>query len=538
MLAEDGYDLQLKFGNIQTKKCVARFILDLIDFTSAYPIEHKSVLDPGCGKGVFLLETLERNFSRVLMLDIDIDLWIKNIKKLFVGYEINPELCKEARDRVYDFLISKVGVNKSLAESVARSIVIQGDFLKWKPEIRYDVIVGNPPYVRYDNLEGEYIRWLRDNYACFRGRSDLCIPFIQHGLELLSDKGKLAFICTNRFTLCDYGKYLRELITKKYNITKMIDFTATKPFDTSVSTYPWIFVFQRKNHQNVLFSQVNNSDLDNSSFSTSRLNWRKIDCDYFSKAPWRIPNKDLMKLWDDVKRFNSMQLGDSEFGVSIKVGLATGADNVFINPSTEAQIEPDLLVPFVLSSNLNNHQIHKTELLLNTWDPNNTKKPIKLDDWPNTSKYLNENKEKLKSRYIAKKNPARWYRLIDHLDPKLLKKKKLVFPSLRRSLEVYFDKGTCIPHHNCYYATKTSQEGPSLLVIGALLSSSIVDNLASVLAIKFNGRASRLLKSSFLEIPMPEPKIVIERQRELESAFLQNATDKIDTVTKELYGIT
>jgi len=531
-------DLQRKYGKIQTKPCVAKFILDLIGFKKTRPIEHKSVLDPGCGKGVFLLEALERSLSRAQMHDICTSLWIRNITGSFVGYEIDAELCKEARDSVCNFLIHKTDIDESLAQSLAQRIVIQGDFLEWEPKARYDVIVGNPPYVRYDNLEEPYKHWLRHNYPCFRGRADLCVPFIQHALDLLSEEGRLAFICTNRFTLCNYGEYLRNLITKNYGITKMIDFTAVKPFDTSVSTYPWIFVFEHKKHKNVSFSQIKNVDQTNSSSSTSRLGWMEIDYNHFSKTPWRIPDPELTKLWNSIRQLNPLRLGDPEFGVNVKVGLATGADKIFINPPTEAQVEQELLMPFVLSRNLKKgYRICRTDSLLNTWDRAEPDKLINLNDWPKASRYLKESAGKLKSRYIAKKNPDQWYRLIDHLDPKLVNKEKLIFPSLRRNLEVYFDEGACIPHHNCYYAIKVSKEGPSLKAIGALLSSRIVDSLASVLSIRFNGRVSRLLKSSFLEIPMPEPTLMIERGKELESVFLSNDVSGKNMLAKELYRV-
>jgi hypothetical protein len=526
-----------ELGTIQTKSWVARFILDLIDFKNARSIEKKSILDPGCGKGVFLLEALNISLSRTFMQDTNTTRWAKNIPKLFLGIEINPEFCKEARERVCNFLTSKAGIDKSLAESIAKKIVIQGDFLKWKPEMRFDFVVGNPPYIRYDKLEHEYKDWLRENYTCFEGRADLCIPFIQHGLELLSDEGKLAFICTNRFTLCDYGKSLRDLISRSYGINKIIDFTSIEPFDIPVSTYPWIFVIENRKNQSVSFSHVKKSDLDDHSFSLLELKWRKINYSLFTKTPWYIPDENLIELWNFMKK-NSLLLGDSEFGIDIKVGIATGADKIFINPLSKAQIEKELLVPFILSRNLKeNHFIQKVAILLNTWDSANDKKLIKLNDWLQASKYLNENKEKLSLRYIAKKNPVQWYRLIDYFDLNLLRKEKLVFPSLRPRLEVYFDEGKCIPHHNCYYAIKVSQKGPSLLAIGAILSSSIVNNFASVLAIKFNGRAGRLLKSSFLNIPMPESKLIIERQKELESAFLHSDKEKIETITKELYEL-
>jgi hypothetical protein len=245
-----------------------------------------------------------------------------------------------------------------------------------------------------------------------------------------------------------------------------------------------------------------------------------------------------MNRWNRVKKSNHRRLGDAEFGISVRVGLATGADEIFISPPAKAQIEQELLVPLFLSRSLKEDcLIQKTDFLLNTWDPDNPKKLITLSDWPRASEYLTGNRKQLESRYIAKKNPDQWYRLIDHFNPKLVEKEKLVFPSLRRNLNVYFDKGIGVPHHNCYYATKAKDSGPSLLSIGALLSSRVVNDLASVLAMKFNGQAARLLKPRFLEIPMPEVGQILERQAELESAFLQNDVETIDDLSKQLYGI-
>ncbi|MFX0091845.1 MAG: Eco57I restriction-modification methylase domain-containing protein [Candidatus Hodarchaeota archaeon] len=529
-------------GGIQTKPLFVKLILDLINFTPEYPIGHKSILDPGCGNGAFLLEALKRSLTKAIKQNIDLENWTKNVEKLFVGYEINPKLCRELRDKIYRFFVSRTGIKASEARSLASRIVIRGDFLKWEPERKFDIIIGNPPYVRYDNLERRYVHWLRSKYSCFKGRADLYIPFIQHSLKLLSKEGKLAFICTNRFTLCEYGESLRDLITNNYSISKIIDLTETKPFTTPVSTYPWVFVFKcKENNQNILYCRINESLLVDSSLLISKLEWREIESNSFSKTPWRIPDPNLVKLWKEIKRENRMKLGDSDFGVEIKVGIATGADKVFINPPSEAQIESDLLTPIVLSHTLkDNHHIKKTDDLLNTWDPDNPSKLIELNDWPNTSRYLDEHKKKLISRYIAKRNPILWYRLIDHPDLKILEEEKLVFPSLRRSLEVYFDDGICIPHHNCYYAVKTSEGSPSLKAIGALLSSNTVRDLASVLAIQFNGKARRLMKSSFLEIPMPEPHLIQERERELETATLlddDGGEGEINSIVREMYRI-
>jgi hypothetical protein len=250
-------------------------------------------------------------------------------------------------------------------------------------------------------------------------------------------------------------------------------------------------------------------------------------------------NPKLVKLWKKITAIHSARLGDAEFGIDVRVGLATGADSVFINPPMEASIEESLLTPIMLASDFRVPRgNHRSAVLLNTWDPDNPSEPIKLSHWPNASKYLRKNKKRLKSRHIAKKHPREWYRLIDHLDPSTVSANKLVFPSLRRKLEVYFEMGSHAIHHNCYYAVKTSRRGPTLKTIGAVLSSDLVGNLASALAITFKGSAQRLMKSDFLEIPMPESSFLIDRQSEFEDAVNRSDSPMINALTQEAYGLT
>ena len=523
---------EIRTSQINTKTEFVDFMFDLISYTPNKFTNNLSLLDAGCGKGNFLVNAIDRFLTSLRFNNIDVNTLSFNISNLFTGYEFDSYLCSIAKNRIIELLSSKGNFPKTIAKSTANKIIRQGDFLKWKTDMKYDIIVENPPFIRYDNLSNEYIEWLKENYSCFRGRSDFCVPFIQRSLELLSDRGILALICTNRFTLCNYGYNLRNLIKNNFHISHIIDCTAIQPFDKPVSTYPWIFIIDKKDDIFFQFSRLNKSN----NLSIYNLNWDKIEYDYLSNKPWRMLSKDDLDFWYNIKNHNDRVLGDLIYGIDVKVGIATGADKVFINPPKEAKIESELLISFILSKRLRNDVFHyKKDLLMNTWDPDNPKSLINLGDWPNAAKYLEKHEDKLKSRYVAKKDKNKWYRLIDAFNPNILKKEKLIFPSFRKTLDIYYDSGTAFPHHNCYYAIKKGKTGPSLKAVGALLSSNIGKRIADILFIRFNGNAGRLLKSNFLEFPIPNHNKLLSIERELEQAFMANNKEKINSLSYNLY---
>jgi adenine-specific DNA-methyltransferase len=525
-----------KLGAFRTKPGVVRLILDMVGYRCGRSIENKSVLDVGCGNGIFLLEALRRSHSWSEKRKSSSDAWIRHVRSKFVGYEIDPRLCREARDRISSFMTARAKASELTAQEVARKIIVQGDFLSWRPIPGFDFVIGNFPWVRYDRLSSRYARWLMKNYSCFRGRADLSVPFVQHSLELLANKSsRLGFICSNRFAFCEYGKPLRQLIGSDFKITKVLDLTNADPFQEELSTYPWSYVVQQSNGAS---SEVQVYKLRKSGSSVQKkVCLKRVKYSDFLTNQWHL-NPRLVKLWKKVTTNHSAKLGDEGFGIDIKVGLATGADSVFINPPADAHIEQGLLTPIMLASDFKVNKTNaRSAILLNTWDPTDPQKPIKLRDWPNASRYLRRNKKLLESRHVAKKHPREWYRLIDHLDPSIISAQKLVFPSLRRKLEVYFETGLHAIHHNCYYAVKTDSGGPTLKTIGALLSSQIVSELASTLAITFRGSAQRLMKSDFLEIPMPEPSFLLDRESEFEDAFSRQDSREIDALAQEAYDL-
>ncbi|MFQ5872199.1 MAG: Eco57I restriction-modification methylase domain-containing protein [Dehalococcoidia bacterium] len=114
-----------------------------------------------------------------------------------------------------------------------------------KNEIKYDFVVGNPPYVRVQRLPNELKAYWTDKYAWAQGNFDIYIPFIERAItDWLRDGGRLGFICSNRFLLANYAAELRANLPNIATPEIILDLRDTRVFQGALN-YPAIFVFRR-----------------------------------------------------------------------------------------------------------------------------------------------------------------------------------------------------------------------------------------------------------------------------------------------------
>lgn len=137
---------------------------------------------------------------------------------------------------------------KTLAD-LALALVLKGD-------VRYDYVVGNPPYIRIQAIP----QALRQNwegwYGWASGNFDAYIPFMERALHLaprptgpnleawLAPGGKLGFICPNRFLLANYADNLRRSLPEHAAVELLFDFRAGRVFEDALN-YPAIVVARR-----------------------------------------------------------------------------------------------------------------------------------------------------------------------------------------------------------------------------------------------------------------------------------------------------
>lgn len=111
-----------------------------------------------------------------------------------------------------------------------------------KNYMEYDYVVGNPPYVRVQNLPDQQKAMLEELYTSTTGNYDIYCPFYERGLDWLSDDtGTLGYITPNQFAVTDYGEGLRGVLLRESRIKEVYDFRDSGVFEDATN-YPAIVI--------------------------------------------------------------------------------------------------------------------------------------------------------------------------------------------------------------------------------------------------------------------------------------------------------
>lgn len=211
------------------------YIVDYI-IQNTKPTLNETAVDLSCGSGAFILGLL-RYYTATYGVSVS-----ECVKKNIYGSDIlgyNVERCK--------LMIILYGLTKNEIIDVNDINIFHCDSLKKEWEVKFDVIVGNPPYVKFQDLDDATRAYLFNNWTTTKlGTYNLYFAFFELGLKLLANNGRLGYITPNNYFTSLSGEPLRAFFQSKNCIYKIVDFNSTKVFD--VQTYTAItFVNKRKN---------------------------------------------------------------------------------------------------------------------------------------------------------------------------------------------------------------------------------------------------------------------------------------------------
>lgn len=458
-------------GDVFTSPEVVRFMLDMVGYTSNHDLSHVSILEPSCGDGEFVEEIAKRIIASAKTFHFDAnDAFRQNVR----AYEIDGKKIAKCRHR-----LQEMGINR-VEESV-----IEADFLKASIEDA-DIVIGNPPYIRYENIPDEMLNYYRRTFKTFHYRCDLYVPFFEKTLSHLKPGGTHCFICSNRWFKNEYGKKLRKYVAEDFALQTIINIEYANAFQEEVLAYPAITVIRK---------------------DTAADTFKYVECnDVEMLGQMKYETRNMPKDSDWTGSFNEVAMNTSfqtieQQGFTIGIGVATGADAVFISRDLPNMVEAELIMPGINARDLRGNKFQwQGEYLLNPYNPDGTL--VNLSDYPRASTYLETHREKLSARHIAKKSPSRWYKTIDRISPTLMSKPKILLPDMSGNTYVFVDDGNFYPLHNIYYITGSSSI--KLRLLAAFLMSDFVRNQLSSVTNHMNGGFSRWQSQHLRKLRLPD----------------------------------
>lgn len=174
----------------------------------------------------------------------------------------------------------------------------------------FDYVVGNPPYVEVKNYNVSLpymAAYIKRMYRSSRnGKIDLAVPFIEKGVSLLNEHGRLGYIVQKRFFKAEYGKGIRKLLTSRHLLNGIYDYEETDLFANRI-TYVAILVCDRQPSNFVWYA--------NSAQDGHRL----LPANAFSELPWSFEISALSEL----RLRLSETLGTLGEVCNVKVGVQT-----------------------------------------------------------------------------------------------------------------------------------------------------------------------------------------------------------------------
>ena len=217
----------------------------------------------------------------------------------------------------------------------------------------FDIVIGNPPYVRQEML-GDIKPYLQKKYKVYHGMADLYNYFIEKGIGLLNDNGMFGIIVANKWMRANYGEPLRKWL-KHQPIKQIIDF-GDLPVFQNATTYPCIFISD-KNQTNNIIEVTNIKSLDFTKLDEYvKQNLVAVKNNSLDESGWNLGSETEQLLLKKLQTIG-VTLGEYVKG-KIYYGIKTGLNEAFVidEETKNRLIEEDkrskeIIKPFLIVPN-------------------------------------------------------------------------------------------------------------------------------------------------------------------------------------------
>jgi type I restriction-modification system DNA methylase subunit len=485
-----------------------------------------TICDPACGSGAFLNQALDFLISEHRLIDelqaklfgsslVLGDFENSILENNLFGVDINEESVEIAKLSLWlrtaqpNRKLNDLNHNLKCGNSLIDDPAVAGDkAFNWQQEFPdvfarggFDVVIGNPPYVRQELL-GDYKDYFSKNYMVFNYSSDLFAFFYEKGFTILKPGMAFGFI-SNTFEKTTAGIDLRAYLTNQKRLVEYVDFTEVQIFE-GATTYPVIIIALNNYTENNYFQYIK-IPRNTSTFGIDIKFHLPVSVVQQSLeiSNWSFNSTDSNALLSKISKHKTIRDQYSK----CYYGIKTGFNEAFIisrkernSILSESPTDEEIIKPFYEGKDIlkwNSLDIDKYILF--------TRRGIDIENYPGVKNWLSKYKSKLEPRNNSeqvegrKPGPYRWYEIQDSVEYyKLFENHKITWANLQNSNKFCFeDKGYYINAPSVIFPTNEK----SLLPI---LNSNLVWYFLTSICVMRSGGYIEVKPQYFEKIPIPE----------------------------------
>jgi len=439
-------------------------------------------------------------------------------------------------------------------EEIVNNVIYENSF-EWRfefPEvlndegayIGFDAIIGNPPYIRVQELPYQAIDYYKDNFKIAYKRIDISVLFSELGYNLLDKNGYLSYITSNQFLKAEYGREARNFLKDK--LYSNIDYSKAPVFE-GLATYVSIIGIVKKEISSIDYKLIDFP-------SQNPIDLIKFENSSLDGEPWNFNvNQKLMnKIYSDYLTLDDI--------ANFTYGVITGFDSAFLIPVEIARslnLENEVIKKFIRPQNYKKYLfLNQTYYLIYPYQENNDiiEEDFLKNNYPNTYNFLLSHKQKLEnrkdSRVTIKEKGVHWYSIMRRVDLKDINSEKIVFYDVGMEPNFMIDKNHNIFGGGTSHSLRLLNENYNLKYVLGLLNSSLMKWIIYDICPVKMGDARKYGLSYIKKLPIPlgneslqkNISSIVEKitdiKKENPKADTSSLEKEIDQMVYKLYGLT
>jgi len=425
------------------------------------------ILDPACGSGAFLLAAFDFLLHEYEQVNAELaalrggqtsifDLNKTILNHNLYGVALNRESVEITRLSLWlrtaerGKALTDLNHNIRCGNSVIADPALDPRAFDWKAafsevfeEGGFDIVLGNPPYVRQELLS-PFKAHLESRYSSYHGVADLYTYFYELGVRLLKTGGRLSYIVTNKWMRSGYGEALRGFFADSCVFEEVLDFGHAPIFEDA-DVFPCIVLLRKPEASPNLDDMGQKGAPEKPEPETPvtvcpvprevlpGLNLAQyvgregypVPWKRFSKASWSLEPSAVDALMEKIRRVG---VPLTEYlGVKPYRGVLTGLNEAFLidTPTRDRLVHEDPKCADIIKPYLRGQDIKR-------WAPEwvglwmiFARRGIDIDAYPVIKRHLDQYRDQLEPKpkdWDGKKWPGRtpgiykWYEIQDSVD--------------------------------------------------------------------------------------------------------------------------